>query len=211
MGLVCDLHAAMLDLTSDLQQQREPNGDRVKVVTTALQSSIIGRSVGGEDELMLSEDDVLAEWTRHYVRLSPRPDAGDELTAAHAAHRAFCAKVKDNDALADIWRPESRQSRRPVTEDRHVAQPASGKRESRRKGVKAVLPIEDNGSFASLLNAYDQPTTAPERNVKATKKWSTCQPESAKLHVHFGRESYRLALSRAGEVQQDGSRGEAQG
>ena len=61
MGLVCDLHAAMLDLTSDLQQQREPNGDRVKVVTTALQSSIIGRSVGGEDELMLSEDDVLAE------------------------------------------------------------------------------------------------------------------------------------------------------
>ena len=60
-GLVCDLHAAMLDLTSDLQQQREPNGDPVKVVTTALQSSIIGRSVGGEDELMLSEDDVLAE------------------------------------------------------------------------------------------------------------------------------------------------------
>ena len=61
MGLVRDLHAAMLGLTADLQQQREPNGDPVKVITVALQSSIIGRSVGHGDELMLSEDDVLAE------------------------------------------------------------------------------------------------------------------------------------------------------
>ena len=61
MGLVRDLHAAMLGLTADLQQQREPNGDPVKVITVALQSSIIGRSVGHGDELTLSEDDVLAE------------------------------------------------------------------------------------------------------------------------------------------------------
>ena len=55
------MNAVMLHLTSDLQQQREPNGDPVKVITVALQSSIIGRSVGHGDELMLSEDDVLAE------------------------------------------------------------------------------------------------------------------------------------------------------
>lgn len=61
MVLVHDLHVAMLHLTSDLQQKREPNGDPVKVITVALQSSIIGRSVGHGDELMLSEDDVLAE------------------------------------------------------------------------------------------------------------------------------------------------------
>jgi hypothetical protein len=61
MGLVRDLHAAMLHLTSDLQQQREPNCDPVKMITVALQSSIIGRSVRGNSELILSEDDVLAE------------------------------------------------------------------------------------------------------------------------------------------------------
>ena len=61
MGLVRDLHAAMLDLTSDLQQQREPHGDPVKVITVALQSSIIGRSVGGGSVLILSEDDEFVE------------------------------------------------------------------------------------------------------------------------------------------------------
>jgi hypothetical protein len=88
----------------------------------------------------------------------------------HLTHRAVCAKGKDNDAAADIGSPESRQRKRPVTEDRQVAQPASGNRQSRRKGLKAVLPIEDNGSFASLLNAFSQPEVASEQDDPTTEK-----------------------------------------
>ena len=61
MGLVRDLHAAMLGLTADLQQQREPHGEPVKVIAMALESSIIGRSIAGRSELVLSEDDELLE------------------------------------------------------------------------------------------------------------------------------------------------------
>jgi hypothetical protein len=57
-----------------------------------------------------------------------------------------------------------------VTEDRHVAQPASGKRQSRRKSLKAVLPVDDNGSFASLLNAFSQPEVVPEQEEPTMEK-----------------------------------------
>ena len=60
-ALVRDLHAAMLDLTSDLQQGREPDGIGANVSVIALQSSIITRSLGAEGGLVLSEDDVLVE------------------------------------------------------------------------------------------------------------------------------------------------------
>ena len=99
-----------------------------------------------------------------------RAETGDGRIAVHLTHRAVCAKDKDNDGPADIGPPESRQRKRPVTEDRRLAPPPSGKPQSRRKGLKAVLPVEDNGSFASLLNAFSQPEVAPEQDGPATKK-----------------------------------------
>ena len=52
----------------------------------------------------------------------------------------------------------------PVTADRDVRHPDGAMRRPRRKGLKAVLPVEDIGSFASLLNAFDRPEVAPDQH-----------------------------------------------
>ena len=38
------------------------------------------------------------------------------------------------------------------------------------RGSKLLLPVEDNGSFASLLNAFGQPEIVPARDPRATEK-----------------------------------------
>ena len=55
-----------------------------------------------------------------------------------------------------------------MTEDRRVDPPADAKRQSPRKGLKAVLPVEDNGSFASLLNAFGHSAAVPEHEDGTT-------------------------------------------
>ena len=60
-ALVRDLQATLMIVTNDLQQQRDPNGDPVKMVVLALESSIIGRSLRARSDLVLSEDDVLSD------------------------------------------------------------------------------------------------------------------------------------------------------
>ena len=54
-----------------------------------------------------------------------------------------------------------------MTDDRRV-DPPGAKRQSPRKGLKAVLPVEDNGSFASLLNAFGHSKVAPEQDDGTT-------------------------------------------
>ena len=60
-ALVRDLEAALIDLTRAIQQQQVPDGDRVRLVTLALQSSITRRSLAETGELVLSEDDIARE------------------------------------------------------------------------------------------------------------------------------------------------------
>ena len=57
-----------------------------------------------------------------------------------------------------------------VTVNRNIAQSTNAKRRAGRKGLKAVLPVEDNGSFASLLNAFGPPEDYPGRDSKTTEK-----------------------------------------
>ena len=60
-ALVRDLEVALIDLTRAIQQQQLPDGDRVRLVTLALQSSITRRSLAETGELLLSEDDIAGE------------------------------------------------------------------------------------------------------------------------------------------------------
>ena len=57
-ALVRDLEVALIDLTRAMQQQQVPDGDRVRLVTLALRSSITRRSLAETGELVLSEDDI---------------------------------------------------------------------------------------------------------------------------------------------------------
>ena len=59
--MVRDLEVALIDLTRAIQQQQVPDGDRVRLVTLALQSSITRRSLAETGELVLSEDDIASE------------------------------------------------------------------------------------------------------------------------------------------------------
>lgn len=52
---------------------------------------------------------------------------------------------------------------------RNVPHQANTPSQPRRKGLKAVLPAEDNGSFASLLKAFGKQKVAPEEDAQDTK------------------------------------------
>jgi len=60
-ALVRDLEVALFDLTRAIQQQQVPDGDQVRLVTVALQSSVARRSLAETGELVLSEDDIASE------------------------------------------------------------------------------------------------------------------------------------------------------
>jgi hypothetical protein len=61
-ALVRDLEVALFDLTRAIQQQQQvPDGDQVRLVTVALQSSVTRRSLAETGELVLSEDDIASE------------------------------------------------------------------------------------------------------------------------------------------------------
>jgi len=60
-ALVRDLEVALFDLTRAIQQQQVPDGDQVRLVTAALQSSVTRRSLAETGELVLSEDDIASE------------------------------------------------------------------------------------------------------------------------------------------------------
>lgn len=40
------------------------------------------------------------------------------------------------------------------------------------RGSKLLLPVEDNGSFASLLNAFGQPEIVPPRDRRSDARLS---------------------------------------
>ena len=56
-----DLQVELMDLTRAIQQQRVPDGGRVRLVAIALQSSIVRRSLAEPGELVLSEHDMVSD------------------------------------------------------------------------------------------------------------------------------------------------------
>jgi hypothetical protein len=60
-SLMRDLHKAMLDFTSALQQGLDPDAVQASVIILALESSIMSRSIGTPGELILTEDDILPD------------------------------------------------------------------------------------------------------------------------------------------------------